>query len=248
MRPPVIRKVGSGSDPGLARVMREAAMGGDIARASGVEIGPDRLLELGTQFGNVFEPVALPADKELGSVTLIREAGHITSATNWHHDQSFSARPPDWSLLYCVEPGGCSVPTAFCDGAGLLSYLSSGLVEVLASLEADHLAYYPEAGQGPDEAVARATHPVIVAVEGGVRALFAAPMTVTAFRGWSDFDSRPLLDRLYQMMNWPEMTVSHVWQKGDLLLWPNRRYPHRALALDVGRLPRCLIRIVGHWR
>jgi alpha-ketoglutarate-dependent taurine dioxygenase len=248
MRPPVIRKVGTGSDPGLMRLMREAAMAGVIAHATGVEVMPGRLPELGAQLGSIFEPVALPPDEELSAVTLIKKAGHITSATNWHYDQSFSLTPPDWSFLYCVEPGSCSVPTVFCDGAALLSYLSSGLAEVLAGLEAEHLAYYPQAGQGPGDAVARATHPVILAVEGGGRALFVAPATVNAFRGWSDFDSRPVLDFLYRMMNWPEMTVSHFWQKGDLLIWPNRRYPHRALALDVGHTPRCLIRIVGHWR
>ncbi len=55
------------------------------------------------------------------------------------------------------------------------------------------------------------------------------------------------VEQLYSMMNWPESTVGHALSRGDLLIWPDRRYLHRALPIDAGRRTRRLRRVVGHW-
>jgi alpha-ketoglutarate-dependent taurine dioxygenase len=246
MRPPLIEELSFRPYDDLALDIDRVVRSGRIGYVQAMDLTASDLIDLVTRIGPIFQPVALPSDKELTQITVVRESGRITSSANWHHDQSFSPRPPDWSVLYCVDPGELSVPTAFCDGAALLSYLSPGLINTLSSLDAEHLAYYPEMGQGPDDAIARQVHPVVRPVEGGLEALFVAPATVRAFCGWTEFDSRPLLDFLYRMMNWPEMTVMHYWSKGDLLVWPNRRYPHRALTLDAGGT-RTLLRVVGHF-
>lgn len=76
--------------------------------------------------------------------------------------------------------------------------------------------------------------------------LFAAPATVDTIEGWSKAESQILLRSLFEKFNWPEVTVLHSWKEGDLLVWPNRRYPHRTLPLETGS-PRRLMRLVGHW-
>lgn len=196
--------------------------------------------------GPVFEPVTLPPDKELGPVTHVAETGVLTSATTWHHDQSFATNPPHWSALFCQDTGETSVPTFFCDGAALLSLLSSGFSSMLTTLTARHEAYYVLDPEDPTTRPGHC-HPVVCSVEGGVQALFVSPATVESFTGWTLQESVAVLDQLYSMMNWPELTVGHFWQPGDLLIWPNRRYLHRALPVDTGGRSRSLRRVVGHW-
>jgi alpha-ketoglutarate-dependent taurine dioxygenase len=206
----------------------------------------DEIEGFGLLLGPPFDPVALPPDKELAAVTTIAEDGYVSSATNWHHDQSFAERPPDWSMLACISPGRNSVPTVFCDAAALLTFLSDGFIATLRRLSVRHAAYYPEVGQNENLPVAEAVHPLIIPVEGGIDALFAAPATASKIDGWSVAESQLILGRLYQMLNWPELTVRHSWGEGDMLVWPNRRYPHRALPFPSGSR-RELARMVGNW-
>jgi alpha-ketoglutarate-dependent taurine dioxygenase len=198
----------------------------------------------------IVEPVALPRPKTMGPITYVEQTGPITFSTNWHHDQSFAASPPTWSALLCVASGEFVVPTVFCDGAALLAYLSPGMRRMLENESAYHQAYYPTddvASADRLEVVAEAIHPVVIEVEGQVAGLFINPSNVDCFVNWSSANSAPILDYLYAMMNWPELTVVHYWRPGDLLLWPNRRYVHRALPLSSGASPRKLIRMTGIW-
>ena len=69
---------------------------------------------------------------------------------------------------------------------------------------------------------------------------------VRSLAGWGEDEAGPLLRHLFAMMNWPEFTVTHHWAAGDLLVWPNRRYAHRALPLTAGG-ERVLKRVFGRW-
>jgi alpha-ketoglutarate-dependent taurine dioxygenase len=244
--PPSIRAVSSRSDA-VSRLAeaRDLVLSGHITLLRNWSPDGDDLSPLAS-FGPVFEPIALPPDKELGPVTRLAETGVLRSATSWHHDQSFASQPPTWSALFCHKTGSMSVPTFFCDGAALVSHLSPGLSTVLDDLRAWHSAEYGPLGSDT-QAVASAVHPVLLQVEGGVTALFISPATVESFDGWTLQESAALLDYLFSMMNWPELTIGHLWRPRDLLIWPNRRYLHRALPLDVGQSARRLSRIVGHW-
>lgn len=137
--------------------------------------------------------------------------------------------------------------TAFSDAAALLSFVSDPLLEVVRDLSVRHSAYYPtqDSSDAPD--VVSAIHPLVVGVEGGVDALFAAPATARGVVGWSTGESAMLLDYLFAKFNWPELCVVHHWQPGDLLAWPNRRYVHRVLPLEPEGT-RSMLRVVGHWK
>ena len=127
--------------------------------------------------------------------------------------------------------------------------LSEGYGQMLASLDATHYASYPDTAI--DEPLTSAIHPVVIDVEAKVTAgpaLFITPATVRSFVGWDAWESRPILEYLFAMMNWPEFTEVHHWSAGDLLLWPNRRYPHRVLPTHAGvGSRRHLQRALGHW-
>ncbi len=226
-----------------------------IARSGGIavlkQIKQSMLSEtvLSGDLGPLFTPLFGPPHIVPAPVTDLVSKEDSQRTTNWHIDQSFVDKPPEWSALYCVDPGHIEVPTVFCDSHRLFLSLSNGYREMLRGLDATHYASYPS--MGVNEAVTSATHPVVVDVEtdqDGGPALFIAPATVNSFVGWESWESHPILEYLFGMMNWPEFTEVHHWAAGDLLIWPSRRYPHRVLPARSTDSRRHLQRAMGHWR
>jgi len=232
--------------PELAEALGKAARTGSLALAQGVQLKTEQLHALAEAIGEPLSPVALPPTKAIEVVTEVSVDGAIAVNAGWHHDQSFMASPPDWSLLYCQHASSSSEATVFADGCGVLQFVSDGLLDVLRTLRLRHSAYYPSPdGEGAKE-VAGAVHPLIVEVEGGGEAMFGAPATAAGIVGWTEPESNLLLQYLFTRLNWPEICVTHRWTKGDLLLWPNRRYAHRVLPLE-GASTRSMYRVVGIW-
>jgi alpha-ketoglutarate-dependent taurine dioxygenase len=233
-----------------AKVAAAEARGGKIALIRDIDLDKVALRRFCRSIGRPLEPVALPPGLELQEVTEVTNARGVSQATNWHFDQSFMDEAPDWSVLYCpigpMAAAPARVPTVFCDCVSLLKYLSDDFVDILRRLEAEHRAYYPSEGVEAGDAIASARHPAILKLSDGVEALFLAPATASGFVGLSERESRALLALLYPMLNWPEVCVRHDWQYGDLLVWQNCRYCHRALPHNFGDA-RPLWRVIGYW-
>jgi len=60
--------------------------------------------------------------------------------------------------------------------------------------------------------------------------------------GWSEADSRALLDELLNRTTPPEAIYSHTWRDGDVLVWDNRSILHRATPFESHKYPRHLER------
>lgn len=245
--PPRIHRISADGQPReVASQIASVVLGGGIALAS-LRSEPAELAEsIAGHLGELFEPIALPPGIPRSAITEITSKGHVRNATNWHFDQSFDARPPDWSMLCAIEVSEFTAPTVFSDCAVLFSLLSPGLQAVMRTLKAEHAAYYPSAGQERSESRIRSVHPCVIDVEGQMPGVFVAPATVDRFLYWTKRESSALLEMLYTMMSWPELSVVHNWMPGDLVVWPNKRFSHRALAVDSNG-PRRLLRVMGHW-
>jgi taurine dioxygenase len=65
---------------------------------------------------------------------------------------------------------------------------------------------------------------------------------VKHFEGWTERESKPLLDFLYGEIGRYEYTYRHHWQQGDMLVWDNRAVQH-AVVGDTDGARRSLHRV-----
>ena len=121
--------------------------------------------------------------------------------------------------------------------------LSDGLKATLAGLRARHssrhvFGYSMAEGESrqsgriinPERAVQDAIHPVVVTHPGsGRKALYVNPDFTVGFEGWSDEESKPLLDWLYRHAGQPGFTCRLSWRPGTLAVWDNRCTWHCAM-------------------
>jgi taurine dioxygenase len=82
----------------------------------------------------------------------------------------------------------------------------------------------------PELAIQDAVHPVVIRhPETGRKALYVNPGFTLRFDGWTDEESRPLLDYLYRRAVRPEFTTPFHWREGSLAFWDNRSTWHFAV-------------------
>jgi taurine dioxygenase len=154
----------------------------------------------------------------------------------WHTDHSYDLAPAMGSMLYAREVPKTGGDTPFASMYAVYDGLSVGLKATLAGLKALHSSRHvfgPEAHarhgdlQGrignPELATEDAVHSVVIRhPETGRRALYVNPGFTQRFDGWTDEESRPLLDYLYRHAVRPEFTCRFHSREGSLALWDNR--------------------------
>ena len=109
--------------------------------------------------------------------------------------------------------------------------LSSGMKKMLNKLSARHssrhsFGYSTADGEtnqtgrvkNPELAVQDAVHPVIITLPGsGCKALYVNPEFTVGFEGWTDEESKPLLEYLYQHAGQPRFTCRLSWRHTEFL-------------------------------
>ena len=155
----------------------------------------------------------------------------------WHSDTTYLERPPMASMLYAVEMPPYGGDTLFANQYLAYETLSDRLQR--AARRADrrqHLdqgrsledARGPAARSGRGAEGADGEHPV-VRTHPGDRAQGALRQRrphERASRAWTEEESAPLLEYLFQHQVRPELTCRFQWQPGSLAFWDNRCVQH----------------------
>jgi taurine dioxygenase len=161
----------------------------------------------------------------------------------WHTDHSYDAAPALGSMLYAREVPTTGGDTLFAGMYAAYEALSDGLKATLEGLRACHSSRHvfgagamerrgDLAGRigNPELATQDAVHPVVIRhPETGRKALYVNPGFTLRFEGWSEEESRPLLEYLYRHAVRPEFTCRFHWRAGSLALWDNRSTWHFAV-------------------
>jgi len=163
----------------------------------------------------------------------------------WHTDHSYDLIPAMGSVLLARETPPQGGDTVFASMYSVYESLSDGLKATLEGMNAVHSsrhvfgknARYKARGEdlngrlGNEEAAMQdAVHPVVIKHPiSGKKALFVNPGFTLHFEGWSEAESKPLLDYLYAQAVRPEHTYRFQWANGSIAFWDNRATWHYAV-------------------
>jgi taurine dioxygenase len=182
---------------------------------------PEQHIALGRRFGEIeIHPFIEKYDTEHPEIVLLRsERGMIADV--WHTDVTFSATPPQFSILNVIETAEVGGDTMWSNQALVYESLAEPLRDMLLGLTAVNSAAI--FGQ-PD---VQAVHPVVrVHPETGRASLFVnrqfTQRIVELDRGASD----ALLQYLWAFSEQPQFNCRYTWAEGTIGIWDNRTTQH----------------------
>lgn len=183
-----------------------------------------------------------------GLVRVIKEASETRTFNfggSWHSDWSFQVAPPSLTLLHARDVPPYGGDTLWANQYLAYETLSAGLRSTLDGLVAVHSAGWAYASDGvlarsqssrtmqidtTDDALAEHEHPVVIThPRTGRRALFLNPTYTVRFAGWTEAESKPLLDQLQRHATRDAFVCRFRWSNDVLAIWDNRVTQHNAL-------------------
>ena len=207
------------------------------------QLSPEDHLAFANRFGEIvrnkfFRPV--PGYPDIAEVR--KEKNQQTNiGGGWHTDHSYDAEPALGSILVARQLPANGGDTWFANLRAAYDALSPERQNLLAPLRAVHSnvhiygrdGYYRGtdlAGQlGGVDSVGEAVHPVVIThPRSGHRVLYVNPAHTIRIEGWSEADSKLLLDELYAHVDQPQFTCQFNWLPGSVAFWDNRSTWHFA--------------------
>jgi taurine dioxygenase len=167
-------------------------------------------------------------------ISNIRENGEPIGALPdgemmFHHDMIHKDVPSKATLLYSVEIPSYGGNTLFASGYAAYETLDPAIRVPLEGKRALHHYNYgsQQRGVGGVEAFNEYAHPVFRTHEDtGRKAVYVNRLMTVNVEGMESDESDRLLNAVFDHAEKPEFVYSHVWRKGDLLLWDNRCSSH----------------------
>jgi taurine dioxygenase len=168
-------------------------------------------------------------------ISNIRENGEPIGALPdgemmFHHDMIHREVPSKGTLLYSVEIPSTGGDTLFASGYAAYETLDPTIRARLEGKRALHHYNYGSTRRGDDrgvEAFNECVHPVFRTHEdSGRKAVYVNRLMTVKILDMDSAESEALLNVLFDQSEKPEFVYTHIWRKGDLLLWDNRCSSH----------------------
>ena len=222
-------------DDGTVRQIRQALVAHGVVFFRDQPIDAQRYVRFARAFGPVTMPSSgiIPPVRGSAEIAEVRkEPGQARNVGgSWHTDQVYRELPSWGTMLLArrVPPHGGD--TLFASLAAAFDALSEGLRRTLETLGAVHSNAAVQArmktGRAPDPDV---VHPVVIRhPESGRKVLYVNPAYTIRFDGWTEAESRPLLEFLFQHGQRPEFACRFRWAEGSLAFWDNYQTWHFAV-------------------
>jgi taurine dioxygenase len=190
------------------------------------------------------EPIEYPQLKGLPDYPIITPVMKLEHERHnfggvWHSDTTYLERPPMASMLYAREIPPYGGDTEFANQYLAYEALSEGMRHTLDGLTGISSSLKADASKtredrlkaaGVEQKTLVAEHPVVrTHPETGRKALYLNVGHTTKFKGWTERESQPLLDFLFQHQTRPEFTCRFNWAVDSLALWDNRCAMHNPI-------------------
>ncbi len=201
---------------------------------------PDQQLALTRQFGAVEK---YPFLKGIEGNPLVAPVLKLPEETInfggvWHSDTTYLPEPAAGATLYALELPPLGGDTIFCNMGSAYETLPKEIREMLVGLKAvntstkaavskTRVARIADSGDTSAPKEFTEIHPVIRTHPiTGEKTLYVNEAHTVRFDGWSEEDSEPLLNTLYQHARKPEFQCRFRWTLGSVVLWDNRSTHH----------------------
>ncbi len=169
----------------------------------------------------------------------------LTGNNLWHSDSSFRKVPCRLSIMCAYETPDEGGATTFVSARAAYNRLDDETKARIDPLVGIHDYVYSRSKVAPDAvspSLAASLPPVPQKLVrsnpgNGARNYFVGSHA-KAIEGWSERDSRALLDDLLERATQPEYAYSHNWRPGDVVIWDNRCLVHRGEGYDADRYRR----------
>ncbi len=153
----------------------------------------------------------------------------------WHSDTSYLKAPAAGASLYALELPPIGGDTIFCNMGTAYETLSDEVKEQISTLRGINTSNKAAVSKTREARLAKDTktktfthtHPVVrTHPETGEKTLYVNEAHTLCFDGWTEEESQPLLNKLYQHARKPEFQCRIKWQPGMYVLWDNRSTHH----------------------
>lgn len=171
----------------------------------------------------------------------------VSTIAGWHSDLTQAVNPPAASILRAESTPEFGGDTQWTNMVAAYQGLSAPLRDLVDGLRAEH-AFFTGVQllhtEPRDRDILKlycddpqvAVHPVVrVHPETGEKALFVSPGSTTRIIGFTQVESRRVLDLLFEHLTSAEYTVRFRWEPGSIAFWDNRSTCHFA-PTDFGHL------------
>ena len=204
------------------------------------DLTPRSQLEFAERWGQInVNRFFTPVEEEPQVAMVLKEPQHLGNiGGQWHTDHSYDEIPAMASMLYARELPSRGGDTLFASMYGAYETLSPGMQKMLIGLRAVHSSRHVfgdenklgDRFQNADQAVQDAIHPAVISHPESARsALYVNPNFTLRFDGWTQDESTPILNYLYQIAIRPENTIRYPWSVNTLAIWDNRCTWHYAM-------------------
>jgi taurine dioxygenase len=229
--------------------LRQAFLEYKVIAIRGQDLTCEDLMRVGARFG---EPCYYPFAKGMPDYPYITEVvkdrhERENFGGDWHTDTMYLEKPPRATLLYALETPPAGGDTLYVNTSAAYDALSDGMKKLLDGLigvasgglkhrrggerGAHHRRMSSMAVQNADGAAGfEAKHPIVrTHPETGRKALYVSALHTLRFNGFTEEESRPLIEWLDAHCTQPEFSCRVRWQPGQLTIWDNRTTLHYAI-------------------